>query len=66
MALVPLATKGNYFHVYDFRVKPGTATSSLSYSINSTTATTTRFTARRHRSKTACCAATPATPTISI
>jgi hypothetical protein len=22
MALVPLATKGNYFHVYDFRVKP--------------------------------------------
>src|ERR1700716_4751437 len=25
MALVPLATKGNYFHVYDFRVKPGRA-----------------------------------------
>jgi len=25
MALVPLATKGNYFHVYDFRVKPGLA-----------------------------------------
>jgi len=24
MALEPLATKGNYFHVYDFRVKPGT------------------------------------------
>ena len=47
MALVPLATKGNYFHVYDFRVKPGTATSSLSYSINSTTATTTHSTARR-------------------
>jgi hypothetical protein len=23
MALVPLATKGNYFHIYDFRVKPG-------------------------------------------
>src|SRR6478672_9885590 len=23
MALVPLATKGNYFHVYDFRVKAG-------------------------------------------
>jgi len=23
MALVPLATKGNYFHVYDFRVTPG-------------------------------------------
>ena len=23
MALVALATKGNYFHVYDFRVKPG-------------------------------------------
>src|SRR5207247_10900825 len=23
MALVPLAAKGNYFHVYDFRVKPG-------------------------------------------
>lgn len=23
MALVPLATKGNYFHVYDFRVKRG-------------------------------------------
>jgi len=23
MALVPLATKGNYFHVYDFKVKPG-------------------------------------------
>src|SRR5262252_1321345 len=23
MALVPLATKGNYFHVYDFRVKTG-------------------------------------------
>ena len=25
MALVPLAAKGNYFHVYDFRVKPGLA-----------------------------------------
>ncbi|OLC00491.1 MAG: hypothetical protein AUH30_02500 [Candidatus Rokubacteria bacterium 13_1_40CM_68_15] len=24
MALVPLGTKGNYVHVYDFRVKPGT------------------------------------------
>jgi hypothetical protein len=24
MALVPLASKGNYFHIYDFRVKPGT------------------------------------------
>jgi len=23
MALVPLATKGHYFHVYDFRVRPG-------------------------------------------
>jgi hypothetical protein len=23
MALVPLATKGNWFHVYDFRVQPG-------------------------------------------
>ena len=23
MALVPLATKGNYLHVYDFRVEPG-------------------------------------------
>src|SRR3981081_3656561 len=23
MLLVPMATKGNYFHVYDFRVKPG-------------------------------------------
>lgn len=23
MAQQPLATKGNYFHVYDFRVKPG-------------------------------------------
>ncbi len=23
MSLVALATKGNYFHVYDFRVKPG-------------------------------------------
>jgi hypothetical protein len=23
MALIPLATKGNYFHVYDFRVKAG-------------------------------------------
>ena len=23
MALIPLATKGNYFHVYDFRVNPG-------------------------------------------
>ena len=23
MALVPLATKGSYFHVYDFRVKLG-------------------------------------------
>jgi hypothetical protein len=23
MALVPLATKGNYFHVYDFRVRRG-------------------------------------------
>jgi hypothetical protein len=23
MALVPLATKGNYFHVYDFRVRAG-------------------------------------------
>lgn len=25
MAMQPLAKKGNYFHVYDFRVKPGTA-----------------------------------------
>ena len=25
MAMEPLAKKGNYFHVYDFRVKPGTA-----------------------------------------
>ena len=24
MALEPLARKGNYFHIYDFRVKPGT------------------------------------------
>lgn len=24
MALVPLGTKGNFVHVYDFRVKPGT------------------------------------------
>ena len=23
MALVPLATQGNYFHIYDFRVKEG-------------------------------------------
>ena len=23
MALVPLASKGNYFHIYDFKVKPG-------------------------------------------
>ena len=23
MALVPLATRGNYLHVYDFRVQPG-------------------------------------------
>ena len=23
MALVPLASKGNYFHIYDFRVKAG-------------------------------------------
>src|SRR2546421_8823946 len=23
MALVPLATKGHYFHVYDFKLKPG-------------------------------------------
>jgi quinol monooxygenase YgiN len=23
MALVPLAKEGNYFHIYDFRVKPG-------------------------------------------
>lgn len=25
MALVSMGTKGNYVHVYDFRVKPGTA-----------------------------------------
>ena len=25
MAMEPMAKKGNYFHVYDFRVKPGTA-----------------------------------------
>ena len=25
MAMQPLAKKGNYFHVYDFRVKPGMA-----------------------------------------
>ena len=24
MAKGPLATKGNYFHIYDFRVRPGT------------------------------------------
>jgi hypothetical protein len=23
MALIPLATQGNYFHIYDFHVKPG-------------------------------------------
>ena len=23
MALIPLATKGNFFHIYDFRVKEG-------------------------------------------
>ena len=23
MALVPLASKGNFFHIYEFRVKPG-------------------------------------------
>src|SRR5262249_26716191 len=23
MALIPLASKGNYFHIYDFRIKPG-------------------------------------------
>ena len=23
MALIPLASKGNFFHIYDFRVKPG-------------------------------------------
>ncbi|MEE2969589.1 MAG: hypothetical protein VX741_05595 [Pseudomonadota bacterium] len=23
MAMVPLATQGNFIHVYDFRVKPG-------------------------------------------
>ena len=25
MALIPLAAKGNFFHIYDFRVKPGSA-----------------------------------------
>ena len=24
MVMAPLATKGNFFHIYDFRVKPGT------------------------------------------
>ena len=24
MSLIPLASKGNFFHIYDFRVKPGT------------------------------------------
>lgn len=24
MASIPLASKGNFIHVYDFRVKPGT------------------------------------------
>ena len=24
MGLIPLAKKGNFFHIYDFRVKPGT------------------------------------------
>lgn len=24
MVMAPLATKGNYFHIYDFHVKPGT------------------------------------------
>ena len=23
MALIPLATQGNFFHIYDFRIKPG-------------------------------------------
>jgi len=23
MSLIPLASKGNFFHIYDFRVKPG-------------------------------------------
>ena len=25
MSLIPLASMGNYFHIYDFRVKPGLA-----------------------------------------
>ncbi len=24
MVLVPLTSNGNFFHIYDFRVKPGT------------------------------------------
>jgi len=52
MALVPLATKGNYFHVYDFHVKPGAGRRfQSSCSTSSIMATTTRSTARRPQVK---------------
>jgi hypothetical protein len=66
MALVPLATKGNYFHVYDFRVKPGRGDEFVELFTSSTTATTTRSTARALRSRTAYSVVTPLIPTTSI
>ena len=66
MALVPLATKGNYFHVYDFRVKAGRGDELSNCSTNSIMGTTTRSTARAPKSRTACCVATLPILIISI
>jgi hypothetical protein len=65
-ALVPLATKGNYFHVYDFRVKPGRGDEFVELFNKFDYGDNNPFHARALRSRTACSVATPLIPTTSI
>ena len=65
MALVPLATKGN-FHVYDFRVKPGRGDEFVELFNKFDYGENNPFHAHAPRSRTACCVGTPPIPIISI
>ena len=58
MALVPLATKGNYFHVYDFRVKAGRGDEFVELFNKFDYGDNNPFHHSRARSRTACCVAT--------
>ena len=59
MALVPLATKGNYFHVYDFRVKSGTGDEFIELFNKFDYGDNNRFIVRTNKSRTGCSVATP-------